>query len=154
MGSFTTNTNNLIFSKAVSQSNKTAKILFICVKPHTFKSFDKNEFIKCEDLVSTYGPIIVISVMAGVEIKTVRNACCSSSTDDNIRFARIMPNTACAINSGVCGISRDIIDPQFDQFLISLLSLLGLCEIVPESQLNAVCGLGGSGIAFVCLLNY
>ncbi len=28
---------------------------------------------------------------------------------------------------------------------------MGLCETAPESQLNAVCGLGGSGIAFVCL---
>jgi pyrroline-5-carboxylate reductase len=28
---------------------------------------------------------------------------------------------------------------------------LGLCETAPESQLNDVCGLGGSGIAFVCL---
>ncbi len=152
MGSFTTNSNHLIFSQTKSQSsNKSAKILFLCVKPHIFKSFDKNSFIKCEDLVSSYGPIIVISVMAGIEIKTVRNSCYSSSIDDNIRFARIMPNTACALNSGICGISRDIIDPQFDEFLTSLLSLLGLCEIVPESHLNAVCGLGGSGIAFVCL---
>ncbi len=155
MGSFTTNINDLIFSQTKSQSsNKSAKILFLCVKPHIFKSLDKNSFIKCEDLVSNYGPIIVISVMAGIEIKTVRNACYSSSSssiDDKIRFARIMPNTACVLNSGICGISRDIIDPQFDEFLTSFLSLLGLCEIVPESQLNAICGLGGSGIAFVCI---
>lgn len=146
------NDNTALFSHCTDRSN--TKIVFLCVKPIVIKERKTNLFLNCNDLVSTYGPIIVISVLAGTTIQAIRNAFgfdANSALSHKIKFARIMPNTACSLNSGICGISTDVNDPQFHHFLTSFLSLLGLCEVVSESQLNAVCGLGGSGIAFVCL---
>lgn len=74
---------------------------------------------------------------------------CDGKDLEFINFARMMPNTAVSIGEGICPIYRETQDSILDERLLTLLSPLGLCEFVPESSLNVLCGLGGSGIAFV-----
>ena len=133
---------------------KIPKIIFICVKPNVFKKSlesGSQPLVNWHPMASSM--VIFISVMAGIELESVRKAL-NPESDSIIYFARLMPNTAVTINVGICGTSIMSTgspegDQQFKHFLQQLLTPLGLCEIVDEHHLNAVCGLGGSGIAFV-----
>jgi pyrroline-5-carboxylate reductase len=61
-----------------------------------------------------------------------------------------MPNTPCLIARGVSGYSLGPHATAADAKLVAeLLSAVGVAHQVPESQLDAVTGLSGSGPAFV-----
>ncbi|CAG2172364.1 unnamed protein product, partial [Oppiella nova] len=157
LGCHVTNNNNDLFSHlSAPMRHKTLKIIFLCVKPLVFKQpvLDMNAYAK-------EPAVLVVSVMAGVNLETIVRrlevdpADCTRNPDKGQIFvARIMPNTACAVNAGVCGVSyvttgaRDY-SQRLKAFLSVLLTPLGVCEFVDEKQMDAVCGLSGSGIAFV-----
>ena len=147
MGCHTTYNNDNIFGHLTqdSEAKSRTKLLFLSVKPNVFK--DKMEL----NLDDTVGDIILVSVMAGITIDRLRDRF-RLAYRPQVSCVRLMPNTATAVCKGVCGLA---IDPncanreQVRDFLTRVLSLIGLCEFVAEDQINAVCGLGGSGIAFV-----
>lgn len=61
-----------------------------------------------------------------------------------------MPNLACQVGKGVCGISRllpseETVDLSIKNFLERIFS----CHFLPEHQLDQLTALSGSGIAFV-----
>ncbi|CAG2179204.1 unnamed protein product, partial [Oppiella nova] len=160
LGCHVTNNNNDLFSHlSAPMRHKTLKIIFLCVKPLVFKQpvLDMNAYAK-------EPAVLVVSVMAGINLETIVRrlevdpADCTRNPDKGSVFvARIMPNTACAVNAGVCGVSyvttgaRDY-SQRLKAFLSVLLTPLGVCEFVDEKQMDAVCGLSGSGIAFVYTL--
>lgn len=87
--------------------------------------------------------------MAGVELEFIRSHITYLTKKEYLNIARIMANTACAINMGCIGLSYEYLPKPFVTLLPILLGHLGYCQIVEEDQLHAVCGLSGSGIAFV-----
>ena len=94
-------------------------------------------------------PLVVVSVMAGITINQLKEQLSSSLTEGEVKYVRLLPNTATTVGAGICGLSIEGSDQSLKDFLTKLLTPIGLCEFVSEQQMNAVCGLGGSGIAFV-----
>jgi pyrroline-5-carboxylate reductase len=87
---------------------------------------------------------LVISIAAGIPLATLTNA-----LGEQTRLIRVMPNTPCLVREGACAFSRGGTATEEDARLVeSLLSTVGLAVEVPESQLDAVTGLSGSGPAY------
>ena len=148
MGCFTSNKydDNLL-------GKETQKVIFFCVKPTVFR----NQFHKIPSNLHQHSiNNVVISVMAGITLTEIKKSFQQSNSSDKIPYLiRIMLTTACAIGHGICAISTQ--DENEDSKaidstkLLSFLSPLGCCNVIPECQMDVACGLGGSGIAFVIL---
>lgn len=120
---------------------KKCSIVFLCVKPHLM------DVVGAEIQPQLTTNHLVISVAAAVKIShlvgVLRVPC---------RVVRCMPNTCVTVGAGVCAISRGPgVDADDIALIINLLGSIGLCEEVSESIMDAVCGLSGSGPAYVCL---
>ncbi len=91
----------------------------------------------------------VLSIAAGVTLRQLRLAL----GRPEIALARAMPNTPCLVGAGAIGVSVDAgVTPEQRTAIRGLLSAVGLVEEVPETLLDAVTGLSGSGPAYVAVL--
>ncbi len=90
----------------------------------------------------------VLSIAAGVTLTTLETA-----AGDGVAVVRAMPNTPALVGRGaaaICGgASAD--DADLD-WAASILESVGTVVRVPESQLDAVTGLAGSGPAYIFLV--
>ena len=88
---------------------------------------------------------LVISIAAGVTLQSI-----ASVLGSGPRLVRVMPNTPCLVGQGASayclGSSANAADGEL---VAKLLESVGRVFKVPESQLDAVTGLSGSGPAFV-----
>lgn len=130
------------FAFAVKTMNSVGEVIssseriLIAVKPQQFKELtDGNDFSKLTT---------IISIMAGVKIKTIRE---QLGTVGGI--VRVMPNTPCALGKGVCGIAFDNVDDKEKEFVTDLLSSCGGVVRLQESNFDAVTSVSGSGPAYV-----
>jgi pyrroline-5-carboxylate reductase len=87
---------------------------------------------------------LLLSIMAGVTVATLEE-----NLPESAKVIRLMPNTAMAVNAGVCLLSanKNVTDAE-KQRIIDLLSLLGMVKEIPEKNMNAAMALSGSGPAF------
>ena len=71
------------------------------------------------------------------------------------RVIRVMPNTGSQVAEGAaaycCG--KHTL-PEDGATVDALMSCVGLCEEMPEKYIDIICGVAGSGIAFVSLILY
>ncbi len=86
----------------------------------------------------------VISIMAGISIATLK-----TRFGANARIIRVMPNTPALVGAGAAAIAccdacaeTDVADAR------AIFEAVGIAEIVPESQMDAVTALSGSGPAY------
>ncbi len=116
-----------------------SRIIFLAVKP---KDINK---LADEIKEALNEEKIVISVLAGVKIKKLKNL-----LGKNIKIVRVMPNTPALIGEGALGVSFDdiISDNERDEIL-NLLKTLGEVFPVEENLLDTITGLSGSGPAYV-----
>lgn len=133
-----------------SQSSDVHYLLFICVKPNIGKDFGFWSSLKDKVQPNQWDKIFIVSVMAGVSLQTIENYL-SPSLKHNL--ARIMPNTAMAINAGTIGLywkPWNLTQKLWSEKLPELLNKLGKCQQVDnEEQINSIIGVAGSGIAFI-----
>lgn len=88
---------------------------------------------------------LVISIAAGIPLKTL-----IAAFGEDCRIVRVMPNTPCLVGAGASAFALGGRATQDDAQLVQqMLSTVGIALEVPESQLDAVTGLSGSGPAFV-----
>lgn len=88
---------------------------------------------------------LVVSIAAGITLDRL-----AAGLPAKQRIIRVMPNTPCLIGRGVSCFSLGSDAKKSDADTVSaLLSSVGAAFEVPESQLDAVTGLSGSGPAFV-----
>lgn len=115
------------------------EFLLFAVKP---QSFDDVARSVCDVRVEK-----VISIMAGIEKNTIKNALGVGL----IKVARCMPNLPCSIGSGAMGVDMTDFNanPDDTQFISMLFGCLGTVLSLPESKLDAVTGISGSGPAYV-----
>lgn len=114
-------------------------VVFLAVKPqHIGAALDAlRESIRSDALV--------VSIAAGVTIQRMADA-----LPPGQRIVRVMPNTPCLIGKGASGYSLgEHAKPVDGKLVADLLSAVGAAFEVPESSLDAVTGLSGSGPAFV-----
>ncbi len=110
-------------------------VLF-AVKPQHFRSIT--------DTVRFSENTVVLSIMAGVQIKTLRKA-----IGFDCATVRIMPNMPCRIGSGVCAVKFDAVDKETKEKVLSWLRSCGEVIEIEEKYFDAVTSVSGSGPAYV-----
>lgn len=91
---------------------------------------------------------LVISVAAGVSLTTL-----AAGLGGHPRLARVMPNTPALVGEGAAGYCLASGARETDDAIVrACLEGVGRTFRVPESQLDAVTGLSGSGPAFVYVM--
>ena len=90
----------------------------------------------------------IISVAAGIPISSYEAVFGSETA-----IVRAMPNTPAGIQKGATGIAfNDAVPVGQRETIVGLFNAVGITEVVPESQMDAVNGLSGSGPGFAFTL--
>ena len=116
-----------------------SEVVLLCTKPHQVAT-----------ALGSLGEAgvrdaLVVSVAAGVDTQALADA-----APAGCRVIRCMPNTPALVGQGAAAFARGPGAGDEDAaFAQSLLGSVGLAVEVPESLLDAVTGLSGSGPAFV-----
>lgn len=91
---------------------------------------------------------IVVSLAAGVTLQTF-----ADNLGADVRVIRSMPNTPSTVGKGVTGLAAGAAASDDDLALVhSLFATVGAVVEVPESQIDALSTISGSGPAYVYLL--
>lgn len=116
-----------------------SEFLLFAVKPQDFPAIAK----QLEGIL----PPKIISIMAGVKKGYIKN----SLGVGIMRVARCMPNLPCSIGSGMMGVDMSDFNGNTDdtEFIETLFNCMGTVLSVPESKMDAVTGISGSGSAYV-----
>lgn len=124
-----------------SQAVLGADVIILCVKPQVV-----NEVL-AEIQPNLSGKQLVISVAAGVHIKTIQ-----AKIGQSIPLVRAMPNTPAVVQEGVTALSgcRGLSSDHLE-LAKKLFESVGKVVVVDESLMDAVTGLSGSGPAYVYL---
>lgn len=94
------------------------------------------------------GATRVLSIAAGVAIATLEEA-----TGADVAVIRSIPNTPALVGLGAAGMAGGTTATPDDLAWASgILSAVGMVEVVPEYQLDAVTGLAGSGPAYLFMI--
>uniref|UniRef100_A0A915JC16 Pyrroline-5-carboxylate reductase n=1 Tax=Romanomermis culicivorax TaxID=13658 RepID=A0A915JC16_ROMCU len=136
--------------KAMSSSSRLIDqlsngIVILAVKPSSVP-----DFYKClnETKNSHAPPGLLVSICAGITLENMEFALLPRWK--NLPVVRVMPNTPALVGCGASAFSAGTFaSPDHVAVVRSLLETIGICEQVPESLMDAVTGLSGSGPAFV-----
>ena len=126
----------------VTPDNQTAisagEILLLAIKPQVFDSVVAN--------IEPNPDSIIISILAGVTINKLEQAF------PNNPVIRVMPNTPATVGAGMTAIAAGTkANEEHIDRAKSIFTAIGEVVEVPESMMDAVTGLSGSGPAFVAL---
>lgn len=115
-----------------------SQVIFLAVKPQSMPDL-------LNDLKAVVQPHhLLVSIAAGVTLSQME------SVLGNRRIIRVMPNTPCLVGAGASGFARGTHATDNDtQLVAAMLNTVGMALPVPESLLDAVTGLSGSGPAYV-----
>lgn len=101
-----------------------------------------------EEIVEMYNPTLIISIAAGVAIKSIEKVA------HEFPVVRAMPNLAAHVSESATAISYGKnIDEKNIEMTNRILSSIGTVETVNEKQMNLVTALSGSGPAYFYLLS-
>jgi pyrroline-5-carboxylate reductase len=117
-------------------------LLVLAVKPQSMKSL-------LAEIRPHVGPRhLVVSIAAGITLRQL-----ADGLGPERRLIRVMPNTPCLIGASASGYSPGESATAEDVALVDrLLNAVGRAFALPESLLDAVTGLSGSGPAFVYVM--
>lgn len=129
-------------SQDAKSSVKDADVVLIAVKPGIVEPVLKGISQSLSDNQ------LVISIAAGVKLGSIEK-----NLPPTIGAIRAMPNTPCRIGAGAIGFSRgaSVKDEQVE-IAKRIFDAVGLSYEVPETLLDAVTGLSGSGPAYVFMM--
>ncbi|MDO5066947.1 MAG: pyrroline-5-carboxylate reductase [Propionibacteriaceae bacterium] len=116
-----------------------AEVLVVAVKPH-----------HVEGVLTEIAPLLapstlVVSIAAGVSLARL-----AAPLPENQPIIRVMPNTPALVGKGVAGIAAgaNAAESHIEQ-VKQLMDAVGISVVVPESQLDALTALSGSGPAYL-----
>ena len=118
-----------------------ADILILVVKPKD-----------AAGLLSEVGPAlrpgqVVISSMAGVELAQLRAMCGPAPV-----LFRVMPNLGVEVGAGTVAVAAEPgVSQELERQVVGLFGALGLAAVVPESMMDAVTAVSGTGPALLAL---
>ncbi len=121
-----------------------AEYIFICVKPQgargTLSSISAT-------LSARYDRFTLVSIMAGLEMKTVREM-----AGGEYPVIRIMPNVAASVGESMilCSTTDNVPESALVGFA-DFMSEAGKLDLIPESLIDAASAVSGCGPAYVCL---
>lgn len=90
---------------------------------------------------------VMVSIAAGISINYV-----VSALEKNCACVRVMPNTPLLLGCGATAVcpSENISDEDFN-VVKSMFSTSGVCQVLPESQMNTIISVNGSSPAYIYL---
>jgi pyrroline-5-carboxylate reductase len=121
---------------------ESSEVLVLAVKPQVMAT------LLAEIRPRVTGQHLVISVAAGITLRRLRDG-----LSQDCRVIRVMPNTPCLVGesaSGYCPASTA--KPADVELVDRLLNAVGRAFCLPESLMDAVTGLAGSGPAYVAVM--
>jgi pyrroline-5-carboxylate reductase len=128
---------------SIAEENKKvaalADVLILAVKPQQMSA-------ALEDLAGALrSQTLVVSIAAGVSLARL-----AEKLPKQTRLVRVMPNSPCLVGQGASGYALgQYATPDDGKMVHELLTAVGQAFEVPETMLDAVTGLSGSGPAFV-----
>jgi pyrroline-5-carboxylate reductase len=128
-------------SRSNTEAASHGEIVILTVKPQDVPK-----------LLSEVGPVLggeqlVVSVAAGVPIRTIQRALPGPTP-----VIRVMPNTPALVRAGMAVLALgEHARPRDEELATKIFSAVGQAVTLPETYLDAVTGLSGSGPAFVAL---
>ena len=128
-------------TKTASEATRAARYVILAVKPQHAASV-------CQEIQpALQDGTIIISIIAGLPTSWL------SARLKTSRIVRVMPNTPCLIGQGVSAISSPPeLGSKESETIQRLFSTVGVVHNVPESLLDAVTAVSGSGPGYVALL--
>lgn len=129
------------FADGPAEAVHGAELVFLAVKPQQAEG-------ACRACAAALAPgATVVSIAAGITIDTL------AGWLGTRRVVRVMPNTPCLVGRGVSAWSRGAeVTDAAAAATAALLESVGSAHEVPESLLDAVTGVSGSGPAYVALV--
>ncbi|XP_076057063.1 pyrroline-5-carboxylate reductase 3-like [Oratosquilla oratoria] len=126
-----------------SEVIESSDIIFLSVKPHLLEGAVQ----ELKPVKITHNPLFV-SIVSGISLKSLEEML--APIVPKPRVVRTMPNTPSLVSQGCCVYSLgSYVKKEEGQIVNQLMSAVGICEQVPESQIDAICGLSGSGPAYI-----
>lgn len=124
---------------SASQAYQTSRLVLLGIKPQVISS------VLDELSPLPYHGQILVSIVAGVSMDYIQG--CFSEA---VKIVRIMPNTPLLIGQGACALSRsgNVTNQEFQE-IVDMFHLMGITEIIDESQMNEIIPVNGSSPAFV-----
>jgi pyrroline-5-carboxylate reductase len=123
------------------QAAEASELLLLAIKPQIFSQVTQ------QILVSLNPSVVIVSILAGISLPQLEAAFPSHAV------IRAMPNTPAQVGAGITAIARGthVTDNQFN-LAKKVLSSVGSVVEVPESMMDAVTGLSGSGPGYIALV--
>jgi pyrroline-5-carboxylate reductase len=119
---------------------KASEVLLLAIKPQIFAAVSN-------ELESEGSSALVISILAGTPLETLEAAFPGQPV------IRAMPNTPAAVGAGITAIAPgQYVQPHHISQARQILETVGEVVEVPESMMDAVTGLSGSGPGYVALM--
>lgn len=119
---------------------RSARVVVVAVKPDVVAQILRIVYESVDPSTN-----LMVSIAAGVTLHDL-----TSKLPPGTAIVRVMPNTPCLIGEGVCAFTLgSSCQAEDEKVMEELLGSVGLCQRVPEKQLDAVTGLSGSGPAYV-----
>lgn len=125
-------------------------IVFLAVKPQYFN--DMIESLKKSQL-NVAKNICFVTIMVGKTVKMVQDILNSipAIREANCHFVKVMPNTPSEVKAGCSVMSYDEVG-KYTLVVRDLMKLTGICELIPESIMDACGALSGSGPAYLYMV--
>ncbi len=124
-----------------NQAAAAAGILILAIKPQVFEKV-------ASQLGDTLPPAaVVVSIMAGIPLLALARAFPEQA------LIRAMPNTPALVGAGItalCG--NSLVTPEHHRQATAIFEAVGSALWVPESQMDAVTALSGSGPGYVAVM--
>jgi pyrroline-5-carboxylate reductase len=119
-----------------------ADAVLLAVKPQVLPAV-------LDDIRDALSPgALVISIAPGITLEQIE-----ARLPAGVPVVRVMPNTPVQVSAGAAGVARGRnASPEHAERVLRLFNAAGRAVEVPETLLDAVTGLSGSGPAYVCLI--
>ncbi|PSN54480.1 Pyrroline-5-carboxylate reductase 2 [Blattella germanica] len=134
------------FGAQTTRSNedivKEADVVFLAVKPTVLQGV----LSTIKSHVSTRH--LILSTAMGISIRNIEQALPAAS-----KVIRVMPNTPVFVRNGACVyVCGSAVEKEDEAIVRKLLDAVGTCDRIPESMIDAVTALSGSGPAYVYVM--
>jgi len=128
-------------SSSLAELVTQSSVILLGVKPQTVTQI----LSEVSEIDSLFHEKLLISIAAGIGLDTL-----ASNLPENARVIRTMPNTPVLVSEGVLAFSPSQSCSESDEQVIqTLFSSSSTVTKVPESLMDAITGLSGSGPAYV-----
>lgn len=127
---------------------KCCDVIFLAVKPQILPEALAHVY---ETVTTPVSSKLFVSVLAGIPLLQLENAL--KGPLEACRIVRVMPNTPMMVGAGCTVFCPGQKATKDDVELVqAILSASGICKQVPESMIDAIGALSGSGPAFIYLM--